>query len=428
MVSRASLPVLRYTTVDLKVPPTELTQADLWTLHLPSCRRHGKTCDLVLATTGVRWLQLGEDAVPFETTTKRVQAHLKSICGHSARRNFQRDGESEDAVDLAELPFRLRPATPPPPSSRAAAAPHAEASEPGASGATIGSNVLFDADRPDGNHVCLKAARVPRGDKGRAAPDAARCAARCARAMGAKSQALADAWVTPRATLVARALLRRRPKPSVEAIMRAIGAARVAGDAAEAARVAAGPPVMTAKTSSRHGDAGAPPDLAEREAARLAEDDARDAASKRVAQERLIAEGRADKAGERDCAYRNLADDLNDIENRALAVARERRTVLLKINAARKRDAAEAATPRRTGRTAGAEKHKRDARYERSLQRTPAPTSAAYGDFDAHARPEHRRRPPAAPSVRISSFKSAMPGFDSGAPGKDEPDMPPRPF
>ena len=135
MVSRASLPVLRYMTGDLKVPPTELTRADLWTLHLPSCRRHGKTCDLVLATTGVRWLQLGEDAVPFETTTKRVQAHLKSICGHSARRNFQRDGESEDAVDLAELPFRLRPATPPPPPrSHAAAESGAAAAERGATG------------------------------------------------------------------------------------------------------------------------------------------------------------------------------------------------------------------------------------------------------------------------------------------------------
>ena len=137
MVSRASLPVLRYMTGDLKVPPTELTRADLWTLHLPSCRRHGKTCDLVLATTGVRWLQLGEDAVPFETTTKRVQAHLKSICGHSARRNFQRDGESEDAVDLAELPFRLRPATPPPRSHAAepgAAESGAAAAERGATG------------------------------------------------------------------------------------------------------------------------------------------------------------------------------------------------------------------------------------------------------------------------------------------------------
>ena len=110
-------------TSDPKVPPTELTRADLWTLHLPSCRRHGKTCDLMLATTGVRWLQLGEDAVPFETTRRQVQAHLKSICGHSARKNFQRDGESEDAVDLAELPFRLRPATPP---------PRSHAAEPGA--------------------------------------------------------------------------------------------------------------------------------------------------------------------------------------------------------------------------------------------------------------------------------------------------------
>jgi len=137
MVSRASLPVLRHMARDLKAPLTELARAELWALHLLSCRRHGKSCNLVEAIAGVRALHPSEGAVPFETTRKRVQYNLKSISVHSARKNFQRDGESQDAVDLAELPFRLRPATPPPPSSRAAAAPHAEASEPGASGAAM---------------------------------------------------------------------------------------------------------------------------------------------------------------------------------------------------------------------------------------------------------------------------------------------------
>jgi hypothetical protein len=145
MVSRASLPVLRYMAGDLKAPLTELNRADLWAIHLLSCDRHGKSCDLVLAIAGVRALQPGEGALPVKTTRKRVQAHLKFISLSYARTGFDRRltdeaarRRSDEAVQtLAELPFRLRPATPPPRSHAAepgAAESGAAAAERGATG------------------------------------------------------------------------------------------------------------------------------------------------------------------------------------------------------------------------------------------------------------------------------------------------------
>ena len=88
MVSRASLPVLRHMCGDSMAPLTELTRAELWALHLPSCNRHGKSCDVGAATAGARALQPGEDAVDELTTRARVRSHLKFISLSTVRANF----------------------------------------------------------------------------------------------------------------------------------------------------------------------------------------------------------------------------------------------------------------------------------------------------------------------------------------------------
>ncbi|KAH8095101.1 hypothetical protein JL720_2376 [Aureococcus anophagefferens] len=141
---------------------------------------------------------------------------------------------------------------------------------------------------------------------------------------------LAAFWVQSRATTVAQKLLRRRPKPSVEEVMRAMAKAR-AEDAAVDEAEAKGPPPLAAKVSSRLGDSGAPPpETAARTAARLAEDDERDAAAKRIRERRKLAEGLRDRETSRVATVGALEDDLRRLEARALEVALERRSVVAK--------------------------------------------------------------------------------------------------
>ena len=117
--------------------------------------------------------------------------------------------------------------------------------------------------------------------------------------------------------------------------------------------------------------------------------------------------------------YGSLDDNLRRVEARALALAQERRSILLQMNASRARDQAVMEKPPRAARIHGDERNKRLERERRALGRTPKPTSAAIGD---HA-PYTKAAPKAgvgkggfsqgrAKTTRRRRFRGAVPGFD----------------
>ena len=239
------------------------------------------------------------------------------------------------------------------------------------------------------------------------AVDAPAHALTCQNARGRKRwpTKLAAFWVQSRATTVAQKLLRRRPKPSVEEVMRAMAKARAEDAAVDEAEAKKGPPPMAAKVSSRLGDSGAPPpETAARTAARLAEDDERDAAAKRIRERRKLAEGLRDRETSRVATVGALEDDLRRLEARALEVALERRSVLLQMHASSARDDALASLPKRTGRGVGRAREVRVNAERAALERTPKPTSAAIGDFRMHSKVV--AKPPPGRSMRESTFSS----------------------
>ena len=245
------------------------------------------------------------------------------------------------------------------------------------------------------------------------AVDAPAHALTCQNARGRKRwpTKLAAFWVQSRATAVAQKLLRRRPKPSVEEVMRAMARGRAEDAAVDEAEAKKGPPPMAAKVSSRLGDSGAPPpETAARTAARLAEDDERDAAAKRIRERRKLAEGLRDRETSRVATVGALEDDLRRLEARALEVALERRSVLLQMHASSARDDALASLPKRTGRGVGRAREVRVNAERAALERTPKPTSAAIGDFRMHSKVV--AKPPPGRSMRESTFSSGYPGFD----------------
>ena len=137
---------------------------------------------------------------------------------------------------------------------------------------------------------------------------------------------LATFWCQSRATIVARAALRRRPKPSVEAVLREIAVAHSEEAADARAAAAAAPPKVSradrkavalneaaAKADGRPTAAAFAAEVAEGEAARVRLRDANRAEEVRLGK-------RYDAAA----VSGALDDDLRRIEAQALAFAPER--------------------------------------------------------------------------------------------------------
>ncbi|KAJ1461498.1 hypothetical protein M885DRAFT_558646 [Pelagophyceae sp. CCMP2097] len=218
----------------------------------------------------------------------------------------------------------------------------------------------------------------------------------------------AKSWVDSSATRVAREALLRRPKPSVEAVMREIALARQADDEADKGIK---PFFAADKESRRLGDAprtaGEPPWRADadREWATGADAD-RAAAIARMQSSPKAYEGA-------------LEVKLRRLDEAALAIALERVDVLRQRDGATARDQAlrTDAIP-----SDNMKKQKRDsdlAAAERRLTRTPNATSADIGQAHRRAKPEALRQRPPARSMFVSQVTVAHPDANSAGRAHD---------
>lgn len=250
-----------------------------------------------------------------------------------------------------------------------------------------------------------------------AAVDAPAHALTCAHARGRAKwpTKLAQFWIQSRATVVATAALRRRPKPSVEVVMREVAMAQATDARADADLFREVPKLSRAEQRNL---AAAGPHDAPTDAYRRAELDADHAAYTRLHAARLADEHRRGYRADAEARLGSLDDNLRRVEARALELAMERRQILLTMNATRARDAGVLTKPPRAARQHGAEREKRLMRERAALTRTPRAASQSIGDHAPYTKaapvPGVGKRGFSAGRANneASSFKGAVPGFD----------------
>lgn len=229
------------------------------------------------------------------------------------------------------------------------------------------------------------------------AVDAPAHAVQCAYAAGRRKQwpiRMAQYWVNSRATVIARKALRRRPKPSVDEVMREITLARAAESAAAAAAKNHVPEDRSTVTKCKIDDrrpCTSRIDANTETSQRLEEntDEARDvattqmrtrlaaAAAQRAETQSLRAERLAQDKSERREVHRKaqrgaLENQLQVLDERALALARERRDVMRQL------EATVAPEPQRSATSKARDREDRLAREKYDIDH-PRPTSADLG-------------------------------------------------